>query len=232
MGMVRELCILVIDDEPEMLDLMDGLLSESGFGVVLASDGYSGLRSAYRMRPDAILVDSMMPGMDGSDICRRLKQVTDAPVILVTAPDDLSRLTEGFAMCADDFLVKPFKSSELVSRLKACLRRPQTSSGKDAKTLLVGDSVILDCNRQELLVEGREIELTSREFEIVKLMIRHAGTVFSTDAILTRVWGPHRIGDPDLVKHYIYQLRQKIERDPQSPQYLHTIWSRGYYFDA
>lgn len=225
-------CILAIDDEPEMLSLFEALLIRRGFDVIVAADGQSGLRAAYQTRPEAILLDLMMPKMDGFAVCRQLRQVTDAPILFVTALSDLSQLTKGFALGADDYVVKPFRPAELVSRLRACLRRPALADGKEAKMLFAGDSVMLDCNRQTMIIGGGNIELTPREFEIVKLLVRHAGTVLSRDAILTRVWGPDRIGDPDLVKHYIYQLRQKIEPDPDSPQYLHSIRSRGYYFAA
>jgi two-component system response regulator RegX3 len=230
--MAQELRVLAIDDEPEMLSLLETLLSRRGFDVVVALDAHAGLRAAYRTRPDAILLDVMMPGMDGFDVCRRLKQVTDAPILFVTALDDLGRLRQGFALGAEDYVVKPFRPSELVSRLRACLRRPQPGEERRAKVQFVGDSVMLDCNRQELVIEGREVELTPTEFDVIKLLIRHAGRVLSTNAILTRVWGPDQIHDPDLVKHYIYQLRQKIEPDPTSPRYLHTVRGRGYYFDA
>lgn len=222
--------ILAVDDEPEMLCLLQALLSRGGFDVVAAADGHSALRAAYRARPDAVLLDLMMPGMDGLEVCRRLRQVTDIPIMFVTARNDLSRLTEGFSLGADDYIIKPFRPAELVSRLKACLRRLQRIDREEPKMLFAGDSIVLDCNRQELTIDGERIALTPQEFRVVKLLIRHAGTVLSTDAILTRAWGPDKIGDPDLVKHYIYQLRQKIEPNPETPQYLHTVRSRGYYF--
>lgn len=224
--------VLAVDDEPEALCLLETILSRKGFDVVVAPDAHSGLRTAYRMHPDAILLDVMMPDMDGFEVCRRLRQVTDAPIIFITARGNLDDVTEGFSLGADDYVVKPFRPSELVSRLKACLRRPQPTDEKEARALFVGDSVMLDCDRQELVIEDRTIPLTSREFDLLRLLIRHAGKVLSKNAILTRVWGPERIGDPDLTKHYIYRLRQKIEPDLDSPQYLHTVRGRGYYFDA
>ena len=230
--MDREPRVLAIDDEPEMLKLLKTVLSRSGFDVVVAASGQTGLRAAYRTHPDAVLLDLMMPGMNGYDVCHQLKQLTDVPVIFVTAAGDLDHLRKGFAMGADDYVVKPFRPAELVSRLKACLRNQKVSDGKETRTIFVGDSVMLDCNRRELVIQGRNIRLTPKEFEIIRLLVRHAGVVLSTDAILTRVWGPHRIGDPDSVKQYVYRLRQKIEPDPESPRYLHTIRNGGYYFDA
>jgi len=227
-----ELRVLAIDDEPEMLILLETMLTRRGFEVVVAPDPHSGLRAAYRTHPDAILLDVMMPGMDGFDVCRRLRLVTDAPVLFVTALDDLSRLKQGFALGAADYIVKPFRPSELVSRLMASIRHAQEADGREPRALFVGDSVMLDCNREEVTIDGRVVRLTPIEFEIMKLLVRHPGTVFSTDSLLTRVWGPDRVGDPDLVKHYIYQLRQKIEPHPESPRYIRTIHGRGYYLDA
>lgn len=224
--------VLAIDDEPEMLKLLETWLSRQGFEVVVALDAQTGLHAAWHAHPDVILLDVMMPQMDGFDVYRRLRRLTDTPVLFVTALDDLARLKQAFALGAADYVVKPFRPAELLSRLKACLRRSQPGNGKDAGMLFLSDSVILDCNRQQLVVEAREIELTCTEFKVVKLLAGHPGTVFSVNAILTRVWGPDRMGDPHLVKHYIYQLRQKIEPDPESPRYLHTVHGRGYYFQA
>jgi len=215
-----------------MLKLLETLLTRRGFDVVAAPDAYSGLQAAYETRPDAILLDLMMPGMDGFDACRRLKEITDAPILFVTALGNLKRLKEGFALGAEDYIVKPFRPSELVSRLKASLRRSHNGDGKDAKALFAGDSVMLDCSRRELVIQGRSVELTPTEFEVIRLLVRHAGTVLTPDAILSRVWGAERGSDTSLVKHYIYRLRQKIEPDPASPQYLHTVRGRGYSFNA
>ncbi|MEA3377190.1 MAG: response regulator transcription factor [Chloroflexota bacterium] len=230
--MAREFRVLAIDDEPEMLKLLETLLSRRGFDVVVASDAHTGLRAAYRTRPDAILLDVMMPGMDGFDVCRRLKEATDAPILFVTALDDLSRLKQGFALGADDYVVKPFRASELISRLKASLRRVQRGHEKQAKMLFADDSVMINCSRREAVIEGRSIQLTPIEFDVLKLLIQHAGTILSTDAILTRVWGSQRTGNEDVVKHTVYRLRQKIEPIPESPQYLHTVRGRGYTFTA
>lgn len=224
--------ILVVDDEPDMLKLLETLLTRRGFDVVAAPDAYSGLQSAYQIHPDAILLDLMMPGMDGFDACRRLKEITDAPILFVTALGDLKRLKEGFALGAEDYIVKPFRPSELVSRLKASLRRSHDGDDRDAKALFAGDAVMLDCSRRELVIRGRGIELTPTEFEVLRLLVRHAGTVLTPDAIVSRVWGAERASDTSLVKHYIYRLRQKIEPDPSSPQYLHTVRGRGYSFNA
>lgn len=225
-------CVLAIDDDPDMARFLETLLTRRGFRVVIAPDGQTGLRLAWQTRPDAIILDIMMPGMDGFDVCSRLKQVTDAPILFVTARGDTEALEQGLALGADDYVVKPFRPQELVSRLNASLRRPHSGDDMGGKPLFVGDSVMLDCNRQVVVLDGRVISLTSTEFEVLRLLMAHPGTVFTVNAILARVWGAERMGDQGLVKHYVYQLRQKIETEPECPQHLHTVRGRGYYFTA
>jgi DNA-binding response OmpR family regulator len=208
------------------------MLSAEGFDVVVAQDALSGLRAAYQEHPDAILLDVMMPDMDGFDACRRLRDMTDVPIIFVTAKGTIENIVQGLSLGADDYVVKPFERSELLSRLAACLRRAGERTDEGGDYLFPAESVVLDCDRHELVIGNRTVYLTPKEFEVLRLLIRHAGKVLSTDAILTRVWGPDWIGEPDLVKQYVYRLRQKIEPDPSSPAYLHTVRGGGYYFDA
>jgi DNA-binding response OmpR family regulator len=223
---------LVIDDDPETLNLLESVLTREGFAVTVAADAHAGIRAAYRTHPDVILLDVMMPGLGGFEACRRLRQVTDASILFVTARAQLDDVMEGLSAGGDDYVLKPFRPPELVGRVRACLRRWQRSGESAAGILLAGEAVMLNHNRQELMVEGRVVRLTPREFEVLRLLVRHAGTILSRNAILTRVWGPQHIGDPDLVKHYIYRLREKIEPDAESPRYLHTVRGRGYFFDA
>ena len=230
--MSRRFRILAIDDEPQMLKLLQLSLSKEGFDVVVAQDALSGLRTAYQTHPHAILLDIMMPNVDGFEVCRRLREMTDVPILFVTAKGAIQDVVQGFSVGADDYIVKPFNASELISRLIACLRRTGKESEKGIELLFPASSITLDCDRHELAVGDKMVYLTPNEFEVLRLLIRHAGKVLSSDAILTRVWGPEMIGDPDLVKQYIYRLRQKIEPDPASPRYLHTVRGAGYYFDA
>lgn len=229
--MARRLSVLAVDDQTEALELLQIMLTADGFDVVVAADALSALRTAYQTHPDAILLDVMMPGVDGFDACRRLREVTDVPIIFVTAKGAIDDIVRGLSLGADDYVVKPFDRSELVGRLMACLRRAGERTDEKIGLLFPADSVVLDCGRHELVIEDRATYLTPKEFEVLRLLIRHAGKVLSTDAILARVWGPECIGDPDLVKQCVYRLRQKIEPSPRSPQYLHTIWGEGYYFE-
>ena len=230
--MRRRFRILVVDDEPDVLEMLRIMLTEKGFDVVVAQDALSGLRAAYQTHPDAILLDVMMPGVDGFEACRRLREMIDVPIIFVTAKGTIEEVVQGLALGADDYVVKPFAPSELISRLMVCLRRAGERADEKSDFLLPTPSVTLDCGRHELVIGGRTVYLTPKEFEVIRLLIRHAGKVLSTDAILTRIWGPEWIGEPDLVKQYIYRLRRKIEPDPKSPRYLHTVPGEGYYFDA
>ncbi|HIQ00990.1 MAG TPA: response regulator transcription factor [Anaerolineales bacterium] len=230
--MRRRFRVLVVDDQPEALEMLQILLTAEGFDVVTAWDALSGLRAAYQAHPDVILLDVMMPNVDGFEACRRLREMTDAPIIFVTAKGTIEDVVRGFSMGADDYVVKPFDRFELVSRLMACLRRASERADEGVEILFPAASVMLDCGRHELVIDNRTVYLTPKEFEVLRLLIRHAGKVLSADAILAQVWGPERIGEPDLVKQYIYRLRRKVEPNPRSPRYIHTVRGGGYYFDA
>ncbi|MBN1261694.1 MAG: response regulator transcription factor [Anaerolineae bacterium] len=227
----RQFKVLVIDDEPDLLDLLNLGLSREGFLVLLASNAAAGLRAAYQNQPDAVLLDVMMPDMDGFEVCRRLREMTDAPIIFVTAKGEADDVLQGFSVGADDYVVKPFAIAELMVRLQATLRRVADRSAEGANVVFPADDVMLDCDRHELVLGNRVIHLTPLEFKILRLLIRYKGKVLSIDAILAQVWGYEQVGNPDLVKQYVYRLRQKIERDPDEPRFLHTVWGEGYFFD-
>ncbi len=230
--MRRRFRILVVDDSSDVLAVLQAMLTAEGFDVVVAQDALAGLRSAYQDHPDAILLDVMMPDIDGFEACRRLREMTDVPIIFVTAKGAIEDIVHGLSLGADDYVVKPFERSELLSRLAACLRRAGERTDEGGDYLFPAESVVLDCDRHELVIGNRIVYLTPKEFEVLRLLVRHAGKVLSIDAILTRVWGPDWIGEPDLVKQYVYRLRQKIESDPGKPRYLHTVRGGGYYFDV
>jgi DNA-binding response OmpR family regulator len=230
--MRRRFRVLAVDDHPDVLAILQAMLTKEGFDVEVAPDALSGIRLAYEKHPDAILLDVMLPDLDGFEVCRRLREMTEVPIIFVTAKGTIEDIVKGLSLGADDYVVKPFERKELLSRLTACLRRASERTNEGIDLIFPASSIMLDADRHELLIENRTIYLTPKEFEVLRLMIRHAGKVLSTDAILTRVWGPEWIGEPDLVKQYIYRLRQKIELDPGSPQYLHTVRGGGYYFDS
>jgi two-component system, OmpR family, KDP operon response regulator KdpE len=224
--------ILVVDDDPTILEMIESMLVKAGFDVVSARDALAGLRAAYQTRPHAVILDVMMPEMDGYEMCDRLREMTDAPIIFLTGKAmSAEDVVKGFDLGADEYLLKPFKHAELLSRLKACLRRQADSDRELAgKYLCPTQSVILNCARRELTVGERQVYLRPKEYEVLEVLMHYAGRVLSHDAILHRVWGSERVGDPGLVKQYIYQLRQKIETNPQDPHYIQSIPGGGYYF--
>lgn len=230
-AMARKLRVLVVDDQIEMVEMLKITLTAAGFEVIPALDGPSALRSAYQHHPDAVLLDIMMPGMDGFEVCRRMRDLTDVSIIFVTAKANIEDIVAGFAAGADDYLVKPFHKAELLTRLTAALRRSGGRDENKEQVIFPSPSIMLDCDRHELEVGGRKVYLTPNEFRILRLLVRHAGRVLSADAILSQVWGSEYIGEPDLVKQYIYRLRQKIEPDPDAPRYIRTVRGEGYYFE-
>ncbi len=223
--------VLVIDDERDALKMLRLLLEGEGYEVMLADGAESGLHTAYRTRPDVVLLDVMMPGMDGFEVCRRLREMTAAPIIFVTAKGTIENIVQGFSAGGDDYIVKPYDFSELLCRLRVALRRGNDRKDITPDVLFSDNAVVLHLDRHELEINDRVVHLTPKEFEVLRLLIRHAGKVLTHDAILVRIWGFERTGDLDLIKQYIYRLRQKIESDPESPTYIHTVWGEGYYFN-
>lgn len=231
--MKQQFRVLVIDDNREILEMMEFMLRQEGFEVVSAADPASGLRAVYQEHPDAVVLDVMMPHMDGFEVCRRIRELTDVPVLLYTGkavePEDVVR---GFSVGADDYLVKPFRPAELVSRLYARLRSNHEPRNELRTYLSPDASVILNTDRRELVLKDQTIYLPPKEFKVLEMLLRHPGQVITTNAILSQVWGPEHIGQTDLVKQCVYRLRKKVEPDPGSPCYIHSVRGEGYYFEV
>ena len=225
--------ILVIEDDYSIREMLVRMLGRHGFGVTTAPDAMHGLREAFRMHPDAIILDVMMPHMDGFEACKRLREMTDTPILFLTGQatktDDV---VKGLNLGADEYMTKPFRIEELISRLSVCLRRSAGRSEDGGDVISPAPSIYLDCTRHELTLGDRSLYLPPKEFEVLRLLMRHAGRVLTLDAILSQVWGPERLGETNLVKQYIYQLRRRIEPDPKEPLYLHSVRGGGYYFYA
>jgi DNA-binding response OmpR family regulator len=225
--------VLVIDDNPDTRELLDRVLTAAGFESLLAEDATTGLRAAYQFHPDAIILDVQMPGLDGFTTCERLREMTDVPILFLTGhATETGDIVKGFALGADEYMTKPFSVEELIVRLRACLRRQDRGTEVETEYLSPSESVVLDRARHELMIDGASVYLCPKEFQVIELLVRHAGRVLSQDAILAQVWGPEHIGEPDLVKQYIYRLRKKIRRAPGSPRCIHSVRGSGYYFDA
>jgi two-component system response regulator MprA len=214
--------VLVIDDERSIIDVIRIGLRLQGFAVDGATSGLAGLEMARRMRPDVIVLDVMLPELDGLSVCRRLRATSDVPIIMLTARDEVDDRILGLDSGADDYLVKPFSVGELAARVRALLRRRQPPSGD---VLRMGD-LILDHAAREVAVAGRQIALTAREYELLHLFMRHPRQVLTRDAILEGVWGYDYPGDDNIVDVYVRSLRAKLGDQP--PRRIQTVRGVGY----
>ena len=219
--------ILVIDDNPEMCSLVGTILGRAGHQVEVAYDGRTGADKASQIKPDLILLDIMMPDMDGWDVYQQLQLIGDAPVIFLSAKGSEGDVVRGLQLGADDYVSKPFRRRELVARIEAVLRRTQTRSPAQETVYRFGD-LLIDQPRWEVRRGGELLHLTPTEFRLLLLLAKNAGRPVSHRDILVTVWGDKHEGNLNLLKVYIRQLRQKIESDPNRPQYLLTRRGVGY----
>jgi len=222
--------ILVVEDEPTVRDVVALYLRREHFNVSVAGDGAEGLRMALEERPDLVVLDLMLPQLDGLEVCRRLQAAQPTPVIILTAKHDESDVVLGLSLGADDYLTKPFSPKVLVARVKAILRRTARPLA-DMPQLLFGDLRIEDSTR---VVElgGRRLDLTAKEFDLLWHLASRPGQVFSREQLLDALWGYSFIGDTSTVTVHMRRLREKLEPDPGEPRYLKTVWGVGYKFEA
>ena len=225
--------ILVVDDEPAQVRLVDMVLSNNGYEVLKASNGQEALRVIFEFKPDLVILDVVMPGIDGWQTCARIREVTDIPVIMLTgqrnSEDDIVR---GLDYGADEYLSKPLGNRELLARVRAALRRAESPSYLDnrKKTVFNDDYLNVDVSERRVSVNGERLKLTPREFRLLALLLDNAGRVIPHQQALENVWGWEYIDDVDYVRIYVSHLRQKIEPDPSHPKYILTEPGVGYYF--
>jgi len=223
--------VLVVDDEPHIVELVRYNLEREGFQVTVAYDGQEALQRARTDRPDLIVLDLMLPYVDGLEVCRTLRRESTVPILVLTAKDgELDRVL-GLETGADDYVTKPFSPRELVARVRAILRRarPESAVGAAQPRLVAGD-LVLDPNTREVFLAGRPVELTTKEFDLLRLLMAHPNRVFTRDALLEHVWGYDYFGGTRTVDMHISRLRDKIEDDPASPTYIVTVRRVGYKF--
>jgi two-component system KDP operon response regulator KdpE len=221
--------ILVVDDEEPMLRMMEALLIKKGFEVVKASSGEECLRKAYRHQPDAVLLDVHMPGMDGWETCRRLREMSDVPILFVSVFGDTSEVVKGLEHGADDFISKPFDGDEMVARIRAHLRRAPRAQASEELVFDDGDFRVNFLNR-EVYVRDTIRHLTPKEFNLLGVLVRNAGRVVNRDELVRLAWGEEYSDAIDSLKLYIHYLRQKLEVDPDHPTYIVTSRGVGYRF--
>ena len=217
--------ILLIDDDLTLLTLLGQYLRESDFEVVEASNGPLGLRLAYNEKPDLVLLDVMLPGMDGWEICARLRELTDLPIIMLTAKTTEQDKLRGFRIGVDDYITKPFSFAELVARIQAVLGRVR-SEHKDNGYVAYGE-IVLDMNKFQATLNGKALNLTPKEFRLLEVLVRRKGKVASDKELMREVWGQYS-KDPALVRRYILLIRKKLETDPSNPLWILTVRGFGY----
>jgi len=229
--MVAVATILIVDDEPRIVQLVRDYLEHGGFTVLVASDGPSALRSARTGRPDLVVLDLGLPGLDGLDVARALRRDGEVPIIMLTARTEESDKLVGLELGADDYLTKPFSPKELVARVRAVLRRAE-GLRSPSDVIRVGSEVELDVPRMEARFGGRRIDLTKTEFQLLATMARQPGRVFTRAQLLDAVRGVAFESYERAIDAHIKNIRKKVEPDPRTPRYLLTVFGVGYRFAA
>lgn len=222
--------ILVVDDEANIRNLVRAYLIAEGYSVTLAEDGSNALSAFRRHRPVLVILDIMLPGMDGLEVLQRIRRESDVYVLLLTAKSEETDRVVGLTVGADDYLTKPFSPRELVARVKAILRRGRNGSQGESDVLTFAH-VSIDGNRYKVWRDGQEIELTALEFKLLKILATYGGMVLSREQLLERVWGYDFYGDERVVDVHIGHLRQKLETDAANPQHILTVRGVGYKFE-
>ncbi len=220
--------LLLVEDDQTLLDTLTFNLTREGYDVISASDGVTALDLARQEKPDLILLDVMLPGLDGLTVCRTLRRETDAPIVLLTARSSEVDRIVGLDTGADDYIVKPFSLGELMARLRAVMRRGQHR----VETKLQSGDLVLDLVGHRAMRNGKNLNLPPKEFDLLAELIRHKGAVLTRDLLLQRVWGFDFAGDSRTVDVHIRWLREKIEDDPANPQRIETVRGLGYRFSG
>jgi len=222
--------ILVIEDEERMARFVRLNLEQDGFQVSEALTGREGLDKLRTFMPDLVLLDVMLPDLDGFELLKMIREIDNVPVIMLTAKGEEEDKVRGLELGADDYVTKPFSPRELVSRVKAVLRRLESSSVSSDDVIQVDDRLKIDFNRREIWVEGKLVKLRPTEYRLLYHLVQNAGWVLTYDQILSRVWGYEYRDEPHYVRLYINYLRQKLEKDPSNPMYILTERGVGYRF--
>jgi DNA-binding response OmpR family regulator len=221
----RPLRVLVVDDEPPIVELLAGYLEREGWTVASAADGPAALNAVQAQDPDVVILDVMLPGMDGVEVCRRLRRFSDAYVLLLTARgEEIDRIV-GLTVGADDYLVKPFSPREVVARLKAFQRRPRRTTGSASAP---APGLEVDEGRRTVRVDGAPVELTALEFNLLAAVIREPGIVVTRAALIGAVWGPGYDGDDHLLDVHVANVRRKLGDDPAAPRFVETVRGVGF----
>jgi DNA-binding response OmpR family regulator len=226
-----EASILVVEDEPSIAEVVSLYLRRAGYQVLVARDGQAALDLISHQMPDLVILDLMIPKLDGFGLTRWLRDQSDVPIIMLTARREESDRIAGLEMGADDYVIKPFSPQELVSRVRAVLRRIRASGSTELEKALTFPDLTVDPQTRLVAIQDREIALTAKEFDMLWLLARHPRQVFTRDQLLERIWGISDFIDPSTVTVHVRRLREKIESDPSNPAHIVTVWGVGYKFE-
>ncbi len=223
--------ILIVEDEPSLSEPLSFLLKREGYETEVADDGREALAAFDRDNADLVLLDLMLPGLSGTEVCRELRTRSSVPIIMLTAKDSEVDIVVGLELGADDYVTKPYSTRELLARIRAVLRRRVEVDEDDEAILEVG-TVRMDVDRHAVSVGGREVAMPLKEFELLELLLRNAGRVLTRGQLIDRVWGADYFGDTKTLDVHIKRIRSKIESDPSQPALLLTVRGLGYRFEA
>jgi two-component system response regulator RegX3 len=223
--------VLVVEDEPNLREPLVYLLQKEGYEVIEAEDGNQAVSTFQKKKPDLILLDLMLPGMSGNEVCRTIRQESQVPIIMITAKDTEIDKVVGLEIGADDYVTKPYSTRELLARMKAVLRRGSEVTVADSGLLKAGP-VIMDLDRHTVSVNGEPIQMPLKEFELLELLIENVNRVLTRGQIIDRVWGSNYFGDTKTLDVHVKRVRSKIEEDPSRPRHLITVRGLGYKFEA
>lgn len=220
--------VLVIDDDTTLLSLIAEYLNKAGYHTITASSGVAGLQSFYDHHADIVILDVMMPKMDGWAVCERLREISEVPIIMLTAKGEERDRLRGFRLGIDDYVVKPFSFAELAARVKAILARSRYIRSISEPQTIICKNLTIDLTERHVTRDGEPVHLTPTEFHLLAILAEHPGRAFPPDTLLSRVWGDESY-DVENVKRYIHYLRQKLETDPDNPELIVTERGFGYY---
>ena len=224
--------ILIVEDEESVLDPLELLLSKEGFTIETARDGREALEKFAKTNPDLILLDLMLPEVSGTEVCRQIRAKSQVPIIMLTAKDTEVDKVVGLELGADDYVVKPYSKAELVARIKAVLRRNNADAFVNQGGSISAGPVVIDVERHQVSINGKNIALPLKEFELLEFLVRNSGRVLTRTQLIDRVWGSDYFGDTKTLDVHVKRLRAKIEKDPANPVYIQTIRGLGYKFES
>ena len=223
--------ILIVEDEEALSDPLAFLLGREGFQTVVVDNGLDALPTFEREGADLVLLDVMLPGMPGTEVCRKLREVSSVPIIMLTAKDSELDKVCGLELGADDYVTKPYSARELIARIRAVLRRRSAEPDMPMDAVLTGGPVRMDIDRHVVTVNGEEVPMPLKEFELLEILLRNVGRVMTRGQLIERVWGADYVGDTKTLDVHIKRLRSKIEPDSSAPRYVVTVRGLGYKFE-